>query len=136
MSRRGLNGRSVAALGNPLGSPSLVLSKTITGAETEDLFGGPCPYPLRVLRCWGTMLTAGTSSDTCRLQRVREGTTTNITDLADISALADTDTFEFSQYDNDNWTINKGDTLQCVTSGGAAATDTVQLSVMYCRVEV
>lgn len=130
-----MNGRSVAAIGNPLGTPLLVLSKTILGVETKDLFGSPAPYGLRVLRCWGVMLTAGTASDTCVLQRVRQGTTVSITDTADLSALSDTDGFEFSQYNNDNWTINKGDTLQAVTAGGSATADTVQLYVEYCRVE-
>jgi len=81
------------------------------------------------------MLTAGTSSDTCVLQRVRAGTTADITDTANLSALSDTDAFEFSQYNNDNWTINKGDTLQAVTAGGGTSTDTVELYVEYCRVE-
>ena len=81
------------------------------------------------------MLAAGTSSDDCVLQRVREGTTVSITDTADLSVFSDTDSFEFSQYNDDNWTINKGDTLQAVTSGGPA-TSHVQLYVMFCRVEV
>lgn len=131
-----MNGRSLAALGNPLGTPVIVKNETLLGVETGDLFNGPCPYPIRILRCWGNMLTAGTSSDTCVLQRVRAGTTVDITDTADLSVFSDTDSFEFSQYNNDNWTINKGDTLQAVTAGGSTSVDTVELYVMYCRVEI
>lgn len=135
MSRRGLNGRSVTALGNSFGAPLLAITKTLTGAETKNMFGGPAPYKLRVLRCFGVMLTAGTSSDTCVLQRVRDGSTASITDTADLSVLSDTDGFEFSQYNDANWTINKGDTLQAVTANGSTSTDTVQLTVEFCRVE-
>lgn len=134
MSRRGMNGRSVAALSNPLGGLPIVKTVTLTGAETENIFNAPVPYQIRVLRAWGTMLAAGTSSDTCVLQRVRSGTTSPITDTADLSALSDTDTFEFSQYDNDYWSLNAGDTLQATTANGPAA-DHVQLTVMFCRTE-
>lgn len=125
----------MAVLGNPLGTPSLVLSKTLLGVETKNLFDAPCPYPIRILRCWGVMLTAGTSGDTCVLQRVAGGTTASITDSADLSIYSDTDAFEFSQYNDLYWSIGSGDTLQAVTAGGSTTANTVQLYVEYVRTE-
>jgi hypothetical protein len=70
---------------------------------------------------WGIMTGAGGAGDTAVVQRVRGGTTTAVTDVADLSVFSDTDQFDFSQINGAANSLVKGDLLQVTTASGALA---------------
>ena len=61
----------------------------------------------------------GATADTVVLQKVSGGTTTSISNTADVSAFSDTDQFDLSQIDNAQYRLAKGDKLQVTTASGA-----------------
>ena len=130
---RGLNARSLARLDNVFGAPCFLLSQSVNGAETEKLWDSNSPFNFRIVNAWGVMLRAGTSSDTVVVQRIRSGTTAAITDTADIAAQADKKIFDFSELDDDYWSISKGDTLQVVTTGGVTTSEMCQVYLLCVR---
>ena len=128
--RRGLNARSLARLGNNQGAPVFVERIAVTTSDsTVDGFGGEVPFAFQVLYAWGVMTAAGGAGDTAKVSRVREGTTADITDTADLSVFSDTDQFDFSQLDDANWDFRQGDILR-VTSASSPA---LEVYVMCAR---
>ncbi len=72
-----------------------------------------------VTRCYGYMTAAGAASDTAVVQQISGGTTTAITDTADLSTMSDTDQFDFSQINDAANLIAHGDTLRLTTASAA-----------------
>lgn len=117
--RKGIAGKALSALGNPKGAVPFVYSAAMTSNTSTTMGPEQAEFPFRVILAWGFMTAAGTSSDTVVLQKVSGGTTSAITNTADLSAFSDTDQFDLSQIDNANYRIGKGDKLQATAAGGA-----------------
>lgn len=99
--------------GRPLGVTSVQTAASVT---SQIFFNGsPVPFRIRILDIRGVMTGAGAGGDTVK---VTDGTN-DLTDTADLSALADTDTFDMSQLDDAYWIVDKGDNLTCVTASDA-----------------
>ena len=77
------------------------------------------PFTFLVTRAYGYMTGAGAASDTAVLQRVRTGTTTAITNTADVSVMSDTDQWDFGQINDAANSVASGDTLRLTTASGA-----------------
>ena len=120
--KRGINPYALGRAGNTAyGAIPFMQVVTIASTDTAAVkaFGNtPVPFQMRVVRAFGYMTQAGSASDTVVVQRVRSGTTTSITNTADLSVMSDTDQFDFGQIDNAANVLNKGDTLQVTPAGG------------------
>lgn len=94
--------------------PFLLSVQTVTGTTDYDLFN-PVERPFRIIQAWGVMTGAGAASDTVVVQNG----STAITDTADLSVFSDKDAFSFSQLDDAQWELDKGDVLQLTTASDA-----------------
>ena len=117
--KRGISGKAQGRLGHPQGACPFVFSVAMTSNTSTTMGPEQAEFPFRVIQAWGIMTAAGTSSDTVVLQKVSGGSTTSITNTADLSAFSDTDQFDLSQIDNANYRVGKGDKLQVTAAGGA-----------------
>ena len=117
---RGISGKAQSRLGHPQGTVPFVWSATMT-ASNSPLTLGPeqLEFPVRVILAWGIMTGAGAAADTVVLNKVSGGTTSAITNTADVSALSDTDQFDLSQINDANYRAAKGDNLSVTTASGA-----------------
>lgn len=129
--RRGISGKAQARIGHPQGAVPFVLSATMTASDTAKTIGPEqAEFPFRVILAWGIMTGAGAAADTAVIQRVSGGTTSSISNTADVSAFSNTDQFDFSQIDDATYKLSKGDKLQVTTVSGAL----VEVYVLCVRV--
>lgn len=121
--KRGISGKALAREDNFYGAPLFVLrfnSTTSTGtSNTDSIFSSNAPFSFKVLRAH-FLLTEAAASDSEDV-KLTDGTN-DITDTADYSSGADTDSYEFSQYDDAYTTIKKGGSLQIVKTASTAVT--------------
>lgn len=117
---RGISGRAQGRLGHPQGAIPFLFSCSNT-ASTTTVTCGPqqAEFPFRVIYAWGIMTGAGAAADTVVLNKVSGSVTSAITDTADVSVMSDTDQFDFSQLNDANYRIAKGDRLSVTTVSGA-----------------
>lgn len=117
---RGISGKAHARLGHPQGSVPFVYQCTNT-ASTTTVTCGPeqLEFPIRVIQAWGIMTGAGGAGDTVVLNKVSGGVTNAITNTASVAAFSDTDQFDFSQINDANYRLTKGDKLSVTTASGA-----------------
>jgi hypothetical protein len=124
---RSINARNLGREGHYTGAPVFVkLVSTDASNTVKQFYPGPAgqqgvPFGCKVIMAWGIMTGAGGAGDTAVVQRVRGGTTTAVTDVADLSVFSDTDQFDFSQINGAANSLVKGDLLQVTTASGALA---------------
>lgn len=99
------------------------IQRTVSGTTTYNIWDSAngCPFKdgFAVSRFRGIMRGAGGGGMTIQLFRVVSGTATAITDLIDLSGLADQDTFEEARINDAQMGINYGEGLRIVTAGNA-----------------
>lgn len=118
--RRGISGKAQGRLGHPQGTVPFVYQVTMTASNSPQALGPQqLEFPIRVIQAWGIMTGAGAAADTVVLNKVSGGTTSAITNTADVSAFSDTDQFDFSQINDANYRAAKGDRLSVTTVSGA-----------------
>src|SRR5574342_595351 len=121
--RRGINGNSLGHLGNPRGCPTSVLyfnSTTSTGTSNTDIVQTDFDSQVRVIRAWfvATENSAGDSEDV----KLTDTDDNAITDTADYSALSSGDAMEWSNYNQTNNLIGKGENIKIVKTASTAVT--------------
>ena len=118
--RRGISGKAQGRLGHPQGAVPFLWSVSMGASDTTTTLGPEqLEFPIRVILAWGIMTGAGAASDSVVLNKVSGGTTSAITNTADVSAFSDTDQFDFSQINDANYRATKGDKLSVTTVSGA-----------------
>jgi len=126
----GISARAIGAITNQrLLAPTsiraavpVVFEFTCVAATSTYSLENPGPKNFKVTRAYGIMTGAGAAADTVLVQRIRAGTTTSITNTADLSVMSDTDQFDFGQINDANQQINQGDTLRVTTASGSLCT--------------
>jgi len=123
----GINPKQIAGIDQGYGVLLCKVScECVAGTATYTLFSdSPLPFPIRIVDVTGIMTGAGGASDTVK---VTDGTN-DITSTEDLSALADTDTWDISQIDDAYCDLERGDTLQVVTTSDA----TTRVNVWFTR---
>lgn len=112
----GINTRQLGPHSAYFGAPVFVLEQaTVAATATYKVFDKNAPSRFRIINVWGIMTGEGGVSDTVK---ITDGTN-NITNDANVSALADTDVFDFAKIDDLYYQINKGGSLYVVTASGA-----------------
>ena len=123
--RRGISGRSLGRLGNPLGAPAFVLwynSTSTAGTSVTEVIQQEAPFSYRVIDAWVVLNEAGGDAESVQLQKKPLGTDTAvaITDDKDISSGGDTDYYNLAEIDDAYHTVNKGDRLQILKTEDSA----------------
>lgn len=98
-----------------VGIPFVFRVPTDTTNSTYTIYSSNCPRRLEVIYATGTMTGAGAAADTVV---IRNGSNA-ITDTLDVSALADTDVFDFTKISDTYYRVNKGGSLNVVTVSAA-----------------
>lgn len=119
--------------GDAYGAPVFLLhysSTSTAGTSATETIVENAPFKFQILRAWFVCTEAPTGTDDTA--KLTDGTN-DITDTANYSTLSDTESMEFSKYNDAYWTISKDEDLKLVKTESAAVSK-IDVFILCARV--